>query len=501
MGEDAPDTDDDEGGRESAETDADSGGERAIGFAVDLDWEPHEGQQAVRDSEARFKIVSAGRRWGKTKLAATAIIERATAAPETLCWWVAPSYRVAETGWNEVTDALPDEFIDEKKRSKPRHVDLMNGSRIEFRSTDKPESLVGEGLEFIVIDEGADVADPAWTESLRPTLADTLGSLLAIGTPQPGGWFEEWWRRGDRDDAHPAVESWRKTTYENPHVPNSEADAMREQMPERKFRQEVLAEFVGDESSVFGDVRARVVSDYSWRSVDGRPPYRIGVDFARTEDWSVVVALDANGQLVGFARMRDVSWSQIQQRVVSLSADYRGTVAVDATRDNKIVADLESEGVRVEPVTFSAKRKTELVENLTTAIEQSEIAIPSDLDTLIGELESFGYSTTKAGNVTYGPRGTGHDDCVDALALAYSGGGTPRSRGRKPRGRKPRGGRGAPESFSNPASMVPDGVPDDLVGSFGDDRLRKAMLSLPNDLPAAEVEDYLRRLVDQQGSG
>jgi phage terminase large subunit len=421
--------------------------ERAIGFTVDLDWKPHAGQQAVRDSDARFKIVSAGRRWGKTKLAATSIIERATAAPDTLCWWVAPSYRVAQTGWNEVTDALPDEFVADRKRSKPRHVDLMNGSRIEFRSTDKPESLVGEGLEHIVIDEAADVGDVAWTESLRPTLADTLGDMLAISTPRPGGWFQEWWRRGDADDDHPAVESWRQTTYANPHVPDSEADAMREQLPERKYRQEVLAEFVGDESSVFGDVRARIVADYNWRSAEGRPPYRIGVDFGRTENYSVVVALDSRGRLVGFARQRDVSWSQIQQRVEALAADHRGRVAVDATRDNKIVADLESAGVRVEPVRFSARKKTELIENLTTAIEQEEITVPSSLDTLIGELESYGYSTTKAGNVTYGPRGTGHDDCVDALALAYSGAGTPRSTGRVPRGRKPRGGKGVPRSI------------------------------------------------------
>ena len=483
------------------ESGTETGTERAVGFTVDLDWKPHAGQQEVRDSDARFKIVSAGRRWGKTKLAATEIIERATAEPDALCWWVGPSYRVADTGWNEVIDALPDEFIADRKRSRPRHVDLINGARIEFRTTDKPETLVGEGLIYIVIDEGADVPDEAWNESLRPTLADTLGDMMAISTPRPGGWFQEWWRRGDADDDHPAVESWRKTTYENPHVPDTEADSMRDQMPERKYRQEVLAEFVGDESSVFGDVRARIVSDYDWRGAEGRPPYRIGVDFARTEDYSVVVALDATGRLVEFSRLRDVSWSQIQHRVESLAADCRATVAVDATRDNKIVADLEYAGVRVEPVRFSPKKKTELIENLTTAIEQEEITVPSSLETLIGELESYSYSVTKAGNVSYGPRGTGHDDCVDALALAYSAGGGPRSTGRRPRGRKPRGGRGAPESFSNPALMVPAGVPDELVNDLPADTLRSGMQSLPDDLPADDVEDYLRRLKEQRQRG
>lgn len=406
---------------------------------IELDWQPHEGQQQVRDSDARFKIVSAGRRWGKTELAANEIVEHADDEPGCLCWWVAPGYRVAETGWSMVTDVLPSESIVNKKRSKPRHIDLTNGSRIEFRSSDNPDSLVGEGLEYIVIDEGADVPDIAWNESLRPTLADTLGGMLSIGTPRPGGWFELWWRRGDSDE-HPSVESWRASTYDNPHVPDSEADAMREDMPERKFRQEVLAEFVGDESRVFGDVRARIVQDYDYRADDGRAPYRLGVDFARHEDYTVIVALDVDGRLVGFDRLRGKTWPQIQQRVEALANRYRGTVAVDATRDNMIVAELESSGIRVEPVRFTSSRKTELVENLATAIEGSDIVIPESLDTLIGELEAFGYSTTNAGNVRYGPRGSGHDDCVDALALAHSGGGTPRQTGKRPRGKRPRGG-------------------------------------------------------------
>jgi len=100
-----------------------------------------------------------------------------------------------------------------------------------------------------------------------------------------------------------------------------------------------------------------------------------------------------------------------------VSDRYPGVVAVDASRDNKIVSDLEADGVNVEPVKFSAQRKRELIENLITAIESEELSAP-EIPDLRHEMQVFEYDVTRGGNLRYDAPAGFHDDTVDALALA-----------------------------------------------------------------------------------
>jgi hypothetical protein len=348
---------------------------------------------------------------------------RRLGTPDTLVWWVAPTYDIADIGFEAVEAALPTAVIADGgvKRSKPKAIDLVNGSRISFRSADREDSLRGEGLDLLVIDEAAMVPERAWANELRPTLSDTLGDMIAISTPKGRGWFYRWFERGQSDD-HPNVSSWRAPTYENPHVPDSEIDDARTEVVERVFRQEYLAEFIDESGGVFENLDANLFTatyDYDTETVayDGEPPYTHGWDFARHQDWTVGVVLDAHGDLVEYDRVKDVSWPQIQRRIEAAAADYEGTVAVDASRDNKLVSDLADAGLRVEAVQFSPKRKRELIEGLAAAIENGALTAP-DIPQLRHELQIFEYDVTQAGNVRYhAPEGF-HDDCVDALALA-----------------------------------------------------------------------------------
>ena len=385
-------------------------------------WKPHVGQRAILDHNARFKVVACGRRWGKSEMAAHAALTAALENPGATVWWVAPSYHQANAyGFDKITPLLsPDVLAEPRKRSKPREIAINNGATLSFRSADREDSLRGGGVDDLVIDEGGSVPERAWIEELRPALSDTLGSLLAIGTPRGRNWFYRWYQRGQSAD-HANVASWQAPTYQNPHVPDSEIDAAREDMPERAFEQEYLAKFVDNAGGVFSGVRA-CVEDYDLPvaptdTADGG--YGIGVDFARTEDWTVVVALDAAGRVVSFDRLRGPSWTRIQRLIERVAGQYTPCrVAVDATRDNKIVQDLEDSGVRVDPVTFTTSRKKTLIENLITRIESEEITIPASESKLINELEMFEYERTETGNVRYHAPAGMHDDTVDALALA-----------------------------------------------------------------------------------
>jgi HSP20 family molecular chaperone IbpA len=159
---------------------------------------------------------------------------------------------------------------------------------------------------------------------------------------------------------HPDVASWQAPTVQNPHVPDSEIDAAKEDIPDRVFNQEYRAEFVDDTGSVFGNVRERNVENYTLPVgvKESTSPYRIGVDFARFDDWTIVLVLDEDGLVVAFERIQQTSWDRIKSLIERMTNRYTpNTVALDGTRDNKIVEDIERSGHRAEPVRFSSQKK------------------------------------------------------------------------------------------------------------------------------------------------
>lgn len=387
-------------------------------------WQPHDGQRVIMNHDARFRIVACGRRWGKSEMCGHLALERALSEPNIAVWWVAPTYDQAnEFGFDKVKPLLsPDVLADDPKRTKPREISLINGSTISFRSAEREDSLRGGGVNFLIIDEAGSVPDRAWTDELRPTLSDTLGDMIAIGTPKGRNWFYRWFQRGKSVD-HPDVASWQAPTNQNPHVPDSEIESAKEDMPERVFEQEYQAHFVDDTGSVFGDIRERNVEDYALPvSVrESASPFRIGVDFARFDDWTVVLVLDGEDRVVAFERVQQTTWDRIQTIIERFADRYEpNTVALDGTRDNKIVEDIERAGYQVDPVRFSSRKKQTLIENLITELETGRITVPASANTLLNELEMYEFERKESGQVSYSAPSGFHDDCVDALALAAS---------------------------------------------------------------------------------
>ncbi|WP_436344509.1 terminase large subunit domain-containing protein [Natronorubrum sp. FCH18a] len=386
---------------------------------VKLDWSPHPGQVDVLESDSRFRIVGCGRRWGKTEMCANEALRR-LGKPDTLVWWVSPTYDIADLGFNAVEDVVPAPLMDgEPKKTKPKEISLTNGSLISFRSTDREDSLRGEGVDFLIIDEAAMVPDRAWQKELRPTLSDTLGDMIAISTPKGRNWFFEWFERGNSSDDHD-VESWQSPTYQNPYVPDEEVDAAQRELPQHVFEQEYLAEFKEESGGVFSDLGDRVFTlEGDVDDLEGTPPYAHGWDLARHQDFLVGIVLDAEGRVVHFERTQNESWPQIQNRIEKTAAEYEGIVAIDASRDNKIVGDLHDAGLAIEPVKFSPKRKRELIEDLITRVEGGELTAP-EIPQLRHEMSVFEYDVTPSGTVRYDAPEGFHDDTVDALALASS---------------------------------------------------------------------------------
>ena len=200
----------------------------------------HPGQRKVLESPARFKTVACGRRWGKTLLGAC--ISLTVGMRGGLAWWVAPDFPRAKVGWRmmlALTRQMPGVTIHRGEAI----IELPGGGWVQLKSAVNPDSLRGEGLDHVTIDECADVAELAWTDALRPALSDKKGGALFIGTPKGRNWFHGLYRKGVVGD-DPEWQSFQMPTSTNPHIPRSELRQAERDLPSRTWRQEYLAEFV-----------------------------------------------------------------------------------------------------------------------------------------------------------------------------------------------------------------------------------------------------------------
>ena len=381
-----------------------------------LKFEPYAEQREVLESGARFRVVAAGRRSGKTLMAGFETVRRALESDgDWHGYWVGAEHRHADTGFQLIDNAVPDALTNERKMSPPRTIEFTNGARVEFH-TAGGGALVSIGLDWVVCDEaGKSFPERSWTQELRPALSDRNGEAMFISTPDGRGWFHDRYQRGQTDD-YPAWASWSWPTYANPHVDDSEVDDAKDGVPDRIFKQEYLAEFLDESGGVFEQLDERLFTLGSGPA-DPTPPFAHGWDLARHEDYLVGVVLDADGRLVHFERSQGDAWPQIQSKIETAAAEYDGIVAIDASRDNKLIADLTEAGLPIEPIKFSPKRKRELVENLITRVENGELAAP-EIEQLRHEMEVFEYDVTRGGSIRYDAPEGFHDDTVDALAMA-----------------------------------------------------------------------------------
>ena len=196
----------------------------------------HEKQQEILNDNTRFKIVVAGRRWGKTRLGIAMAIKYALEGGRV--WWIAPTYPMAMEGWREfrqIVSDLPCEILEAQKL-----VTFAKGS-LQIESGDNPQRLRGAGLDFVVLDECAYIKEEIWAEVIRPTLTEKQGHALFISTPRGFNWFS---RLVERAESNKDWNFWQYHTNTNPFIPKDELISAKEEIGSFLFSQEYEAQFV-----------------------------------------------------------------------------------------------------------------------------------------------------------------------------------------------------------------------------------------------------------------
>jgi len=255
----------------------------------------HPGQHEVFAYKSRFKVVVAGRRWGKTQLSKAALVN-AGSVKNRLIWYVAPTYRMAkQIMWRELQDAIPSRWI-RRKNETTMTIELINNSIIELKGADKPDTLRGVGLHYVVMDEFQDMKPETWTKVLRPTLATTGGHALFIGTPKAFNHLYDAWILGqDGVKKSGQWKSWQYPTIMSPFVPESEIESAKRDMDEKSFKQEFLASFETMSGRVYYPFDRKVhTGDYKFNP---KLPIYIGQDFNIDPMSSVIFQIQDSGEV------------------------------------------------------------------------------------------------------------------------------------------------------------------------------------------------------------
>lgn len=208
-------------------------------------------QRKIAHSHNRFKVVVAGRRFGKTYLAIREICYRAK-DPGKEVFYVTTSYRAAKMiVWKPLKHKLLDLRWVSKINESELSITLKNGSTISLKGSEDPDKLRGVSLDYVVVDEAAECQlESLWGEILRPALADRQGGALFIGTPKSkNNLFYDLYVYA-KDQAHDDWNAWQYTTLDGGFVTPEEIEAAKQDMTEKQFRQEFLASFETDESRV-----------------------------------------------------------------------------------------------------------------------------------------------------------------------------------------------------------------------------------------------------------
>ena len=206
-------------------------------------------QQDIASDEHRFKVVVAGRRWGKTFLSIRQLCYYAK-DPNKDVFYITSSYRAAKMiVWKPLKKRLTELRWVRKINESELKIDLINGSSISLKGAENPDSLRGPSLYYCVFDEVADINPEVWMSVIRPALADQEGHAMFIGTPKgKGNWLYDLYCL--QEELPDVWRGWQHTTLSNGFVSEDEVAQARRDMSEKQFRQEFEATFETTENRV-----------------------------------------------------------------------------------------------------------------------------------------------------------------------------------------------------------------------------------------------------------
>lgn len=372
----------------------------------------HPRQREIFASPARYRCVSAGRRFGKTLLSCLWVaMDRGSAINGAPVAFFAPTYKLLLDVWSDLERTL--KSVIRKANKTEMRMELITGGKIDFWTLEDPDAGRGRKYRRIVIDEAAHARylKDAWERAIAPTLTDLQGSALFISTPKGQNFFYELFRRGGQP-AHPDWASFHAPSAANPYLDPAEIERARGDLPALVFAQEYLAEFV-----TFGAGLIKPEMLIEGAAPAGLPVV-LGVDLAISEkqgaDFTAIAALSRD-PATGLVYVREVerhrcAFNEVLNRIKAAAARWSpALIAVEQVQYQAAVVQELTRTTRL-PVVGMRPDKDKLTRfmPLLTRFEQGHVRLDPAHVPAWGREELLAF-----------PEGA-HDDLCDALSLSWA---------------------------------------------------------------------------------
>jgi hypothetical protein len=381
---------------------------------------PTPAQQTILDSEARFKMVLAGRKFGKTVACLQHILKHARSGKGKNIVWMVTDDRSARHIFKMLAESIKETYEREQpyiiRESERKVLFPFRGTVITIRVRH-----VGEPVDFVAVENLELLPPQTWDERISPYLKDRDGAALITANATQSGppWVMDLFSN-EYDPELIGWRSWHFTTHDNPHIDPRALVLAEENLPEHRYQSDIMANPVmpRDAEYVFRlPPSPRIAVDE--KPVEGHR-YVMGVDWGREHDSTAIVVIDATlNWVVAVEVMYAVGWHTQRVRVKAMAAHWSPDVIwAEANSMGSVnIESLQRDGLPVRAFQMTHRSKAPLIESLALAIERGDLSLP-DVRALIKDLASYrrDFST---GHYRSDPGGS--DDTVIALALAWYG--------------------------------------------------------------------------------
>jgi hypothetical protein len=389
--------------------------------------ELHPGQQdllrKIQDPNTDYLLVNIGRQWGKTHFGVTLAI-LSVAKPNTYVGWVGRVNSTSKIAFDKVLEYLTDSGVISKKNTSTMEIHFTNGSRMKFFSGERYEFIRGQSIDLIICDEFAMFKPEAWDAAIEPTIIARKGSkVVLLSTPRGKNWYYHLWNRAISNHS----DKWKCVTapsWDSPLPDPAKLADIKARIADNIWRQEYGAEFIDNTSSLFENVIQSATSDLQW---DGKSAVTIGIDIGFKNDYTVAVAIDQTGKIVGYFRANDnnLNFELMTNRLLQFINNYKNpTIWCESNKYDSIPTLLRKKGITVNDFTTTAASKKQIIDNLITQFKIGGIKLPqagfnNENDYFISEFQDYTmiYNQT-TGNISFDAPAGLHDDCVIATAIA-----------------------------------------------------------------------------------
>ena len=338
-------------------------------------------QKEVSLDDARFKVVVAGRRWGKSWLS---MHEMAKAArhPNSKVFYVAPTFAMCrQILWDDIKEKFIRCRWAKKINESNLTITLVNGSQIYLRSADNPDNLRGVSMDYLVMDECAMISQKMWTEVCRPALSDRQGSGMFITTPQgKSSWVYDLWQ-----GAH-TQENWsafQYSTLDGGNVPEEEIEAARNELDERSFKQEYEASFETFAGTIYYNFDTKTNVQHADKEFKKNEILHVAMDFNVSPLVAAIARVKGNEiTVIDEIQMHGSNTFEMAQELVNRYPDNRIWVYPDASGQARKTSSNTSDHHILRNSGFTLK-----VKNINPPVKDRIAAVNASLKSVDGTVK------------------------------------------------------------------------------------------------------------------